>query len=98
MRLDKEDYPYVRDQRKHFMARFMEELKRAAVETLTPVGQQDENERERSIEELDEQFRVQRDAGSYTDPKPGPIRDFNGNIYDSLKDYVNRFERNRHRR
>lgn len=96
MRLDDGVPEKVEDQRKTFMVRFMEELKRAAVETLTPVGQQQENEREKDIEDLNHQFSTQQSAGYYTDPKVGPIRDLRGNVYDSLKDYVNRFERNKH--
>lgn len=88
MRLDKQDYLRTEDQRKGFFGRFIEELQRAAVETLTPVQIQNEHDYQTEVDG------IMPESGK----PPGPIRDFKGNVYDSLKDYVNRYEANRHRK
>ena len=77
------------DQRKSFIQRFLEELQRAAVETLTPTGQQRENERERGIEEIRDMQRRRREAG-FPDLIRRPITPLSGGTYSTLDEYINR--------
>lgn len=89
MRLENQNPEAVGDQRKSFMARFLEELKRAAVETLTPTGQQEENEREKDSVDQQEWLKYQLEVLSRAET-PRAMQGWDGKRYDTLDEYINR--------